>query len=141
MTISDQEVKAIIDWLTGKFKEGSAEDLKARRELAKVLRHGPLDRNLLRILADLIDPDQRDDLGLWLIFKRAQGRRKTMDRRRVAAIIWKQVSAGIKKESAVADAMKKCGVKSRDKALAAYKEWKPHFEKFGSKVKGMTRTD
>jgi hypothetical protein len=141
MAIGDQEVKAIIDWLAGKFKEGSAEDLKARRALAEVLRHERLDMGFRQMIADLIDPDQRDDLGLWLVFKRAQGRQKTMDRRRVAAIIWEQVNAGIKKESAVAEAMKKCGVKSRDKALAAYKEWKPHFEKSGSKLKGLTRTD
>ncbi len=141
MTIGDQEVEAIINWLTGTLKEGSAEDFRARRALAEVLRHERLDMGLRLSLANLIDPDQRDDLGLWLVFKRAQGRQKTIDRRRVAAIIWKQVNAGIKKESAVADAMKKCGVKSRDKALAAYKEWKPYFEKFGSKVKDLTRTD
>jgi hypothetical protein len=141
MAISDQQVRAIIDWLAGELKEGSVEDLAARRALAEVLRHEKLDMGIRLLLANLIDPDSRDDIGLWLVFKRPQGRTKTIDRRKVAAIIWKQVKAGIKKEAAVADAMKKCGVKSRDKALAAYKEWKPHFEKWAPKLKDLTKTD
>ena len=141
MKISEHDVASIIDWLAGKLKEGSADDLKARRALAKVLRYGPLDRGLLFILADLIDPDTRDDLSLWLVFKRAPGAKKTMDRRKVAAIIWRQVKTGIKKEAAVADAMKKCNVRSRDKALAAYNEYRPIFEKWGSKMKALTQTD
>ena len=107
MKISDQEIRSVIDWLAGKFKEGSVKDLAARRALAQVLRREKLDTGLRYALANLIDPDQQDDLGLWLVFKRAQGRKKTIDWRKVAAIIWKQVKAGIKKEVAVADAMKK----------------------------------
>jgi hypothetical protein len=141
MTVSDQDVKAIIDWLTGKLKEGSVEDLSARRALAEVLRHERLDMGLRYALADLIDPDQRDDLGLWLVFKRAQGRKQTTNWRRVAAIIWKEVNAGTKKEAAVAEAMGKCGVKSRAKALAAYNEWKPIFEKHGAQLKALTSID
>jgi hypothetical protein len=138
MKISEHDVASIIDWLVGKLKEGSADDLKARRALAKVLRYGPLDRRLLFILADLIDPDTRDDLSRWLVFKRAPGAKKTMDR---SAIIWRQVKTGIKKEAAVADAMNKCNVRSRDKALAAYNEYRPIFEKWGSKIKALTQTD
>jgi hypothetical protein len=52
-----------------------------------------------------------------------------MDRYRVAEIIWEQVKRGTKKEAAVADAMKRCNVKSRDKALLAYKEFKPIFDR------------
>jgi hypothetical protein len=87
MAIGDHEIKSIVDWLGGKFKEGSADDLKARRTLARALRDRPLDRDLLFMLADLIDPDQRGDMGLWLVFKRPPGRRKTTNWRRVAAII------------------------------------------------------
>jgi hypothetical protein len=139
MKISDREITRLSDWLGGGLKEGSAKDLEARRALAKALRYGPPDRGLLRVLADLIEPDA--DIGLRLVFKRTQGTKRTMDRRKVAAIIWEQVNAGIKKEAAVADAMKKCNVKSRDKALAAYNEYKPIFERHGSKLKALTRTE
>jgi hypothetical protein len=140
MTISDHEIKRIGDWLSGKFKEDSAEDLEARRVLGKALCHGPLDLGVRLMLADLIDPDRSEDMGVRLVFKRAPGRARTMDRRKVAAIIWNQTKAGIKKESAVASAMEKCNV-SRSKALAAYNEWKPFFERDGSRLKGLTRTD
>lgn len=52
-----------------------------------------------------------------------------MDRHRVAKIIWEQVGRGIKKEAAVQEAMTLCNVKSRDKALAAYDEWKPFLDR------------
>jgi hypothetical protein len=139
-TISAHEVKALAEWLGGESKDGSTEDLEGRRALAKVLRHGPLDLGVRCMLANLIDPDTTDDAGVRLVFKRAPGRARTMDRRRVAAIIWHEIRAGIKKESAVARAMGECNV-SRSKALEAYKEWKPAFEKYGSKLKALTRTD
>jgi hypothetical protein len=59
MTSSHPQLGSVIDWLDGKFKEGSAADLKARRVLAQVLRSGRLDRGLRFMLADLFDPDTR----------------------------------------------------------------------------------
>jgi hypothetical protein len=140
-TISAHEVKALVEWLGGELKDGSIEDLEGRRALARVLRHGPVDRGLLFVLADLIDPDQREDIGLWLTFKRPPGRKKTTDWRRVAAVIWRELRRGKQQKTAVSIAMEECGVGSRDKALAAYKKWKPIFERDGSKLKALTRTD
>jgi hypothetical protein len=139
MKIAD--IDLIAAWLVGELKDGSPADFGARRALAKALRHGPLAPSLRAVIADLIDPETGDDIGMKLVFKRAQGAKRTMDRRKVAAIIWKQIKAGVKKDAAVADAMKKCDVRSRDKALAAFNEYRPILEKYGSKLKALTRTD
>ena len=99
MTISKGDITGIIDWLGGKFKEGSPADLKARRALADVLRYEPRDQGLMSTLADLIDPDRREDVGLWLMFKRPRGNRsKRINWRRVAAIIWHENRRGQKAE-------------------------------------------
>jgi hypothetical protein len=140
----DPEVIAgIVAWLAGRFKEGSPEDLEARRALARFLRGplGPLDQAPLFMLAALIDPDKRDDLSLWLVFKRPRGNRsRPMNHRRVAAVIWHELRAGKPQKAAVSIAREKCKV-SRSKALEAFDEWKPLFEKHGSKLKWLTRTD
>ncbi len=140
MTISKGDITCIIDWLDGKFKEGSSADVKARRALANALRYEPRDHGLMFTLADLIDPDRREDVDLWLVFKRARGNRsKRINWRRVAAIIWHETRAGKKPKAAVSIAMETCGVKSRDKALKAYKYWEPMFERCGSQLKSLTR--
>jgi len=142
MKINDRVIACISEWLDGKLKEGSTDDLKARRALAKALRYGPPDRGLLFMLAGVIDPDCRDDLSFWLVFKRQPGNRsKSIDHRRVAAIIWHELRAGKRQKAAVSIAMEKCGVGSRDKALAAYNRWKPIFEKWGPKMKALTKID
>jgi hypothetical protein len=140
MAEDPEVIASTVAWLTGRLKDGSPEDLEARRALAWSLRYGPLDRGRRFMLARLIDPDMREILSLYLAFKRPRGAKRTMDRRKVAAIIWKQFKAGTKKEAAVADAMEKCKV-SRSKALEAYAEWEPLFESHGSKLKRLTRTD
>jgi hypothetical protein len=141
MAVSRNEIAAIARLLCGEMKKGSSEDMAARRSLAKVLRYGPPDRGLCFVLADLIDPDQRKFVGMWLEFQRPRGRKRTTDRRRVAAIIWKELRAGKRQKAAVSIAMEKCGVRSRDKALSAYKTWKPIFERNDPKMKALTRTD
>jgi hypothetical protein len=138
MKISEHDVASIIDWLAGNFKEGSADDLKARRALAEVLRYGPLDPGLRFILADLIDPEMRDDLSLWLVFKRPPGRTKSVDYRNVAAVIWERIQAGDPKEAAYQHAVDTQNVKLTV-AKKAYKEWQGHFRTHGSKLKGLTR--
>ncbi|SRR6266481_1244642 len=138
MKISEHDVASIIDWLAGNLKEGSADDLKARRALAKVLRHGPVDRGLLFILADLIDPDMRDDMERWLVFKRPPGRTKSVDDRNVAAVIWERIQAGDKKEAAYQHAVDTQNVRLTA-AKKAYKKWEESFRTFGPKLKGLTR--
>ena len=125
----------IVRWLLGELKEGTAEELKARRDIAAMLlvianrRRDPLKQTILAGLAALIDPDARSIHGWWLAAKRPPGAKPTMDRLRVAEIIDEQVKRGIKKEAAVKEAMTLCNVKSRDKALAAYKHWKPFLDR------------
>jgi hypothetical protein len=138
MAISDQEIAAIVGWLDGKPKEGSAEDLAGRRALAKVLRYGPLDRGLLFMLADLIDPDSRDDIGQWLVFKRARGRSKTVNSRQVAAVVWHQVKARCKREAAYEHAKETLGV-SFSAAEKAFAQWADVFNKSATTLKGITR--
>jgi hypothetical protein len=139
----DPEVitNTVVDWLDGKHKEDSPEDWLARRALAAALRYGRLDRGLLFMLAALIDPDMRDDLSLWLVFKRPRGNRsRPMNHRRVAAVIWHELRANKQPKAAVSIAMEKCKV-SRSKALEAFYKWEPLFERHGSKMKWLTRTD
>jgi hypothetical protein len=138
MTISDHELASIVDWLDGKFKEGSAEDLEARRALAKVLRHGPLDLSLRLMLASLIDPDLRGDMGRWPVFKRARGRSKAVNDRRVAAVVWHRVKAGEKREAAYQFAAETLGV-SFSTAEKAFAKWEDHFDRYASKIKLLTR--
>ena len=140
MTIGDRELASIIDWLGGKFKEDSADDLKTRRALAKVLRHGPLDLGLRCMMADVIDPDIRDILSLWLVFKRPPGRTKSIDDRNVAAVIWHRIQAGDQKEAAYQHAVDTLGVSLRT-AKEHYKAWEKLFTEHGSKLKGLTRIE
>jgi hypothetical protein len=123
MPPTDDEL-LVDDWIHLRLKEGSEEELRARRLIAELLRHGPLKLSLLVALATLIDPETRDVYGWWLTSKRPRGAKPTMDGYRVAAIIEEQLKRGIKKEAAVQDAMTRCNVKSRDKALAAHKKYK-----------------
>jgi hypothetical protein len=129
MPPTKDERQIIDDWLQGLSKDGSAEDLRARWLIANMLRHGPLTLGLRVALATLIDPETRDVYGWWLAPKHPRGAKPTANWFRVASIIEEQVRRGIKKEAAVADAMKKCGIKSRDKAIAAHKKYKPMLDR------------
>jgi hypothetical protein len=138
MKISDREINSISDWLGGKLPEGSTKDREARRALAKVLRSTlPLDLGFRCALADLIDPD---DLPLWLVFKRPRGRTRSINGRRVAAVIWHDIQAGWPKEAAYHHAVEKLGVSLRT-AKKAYKAWEKVFAKDGSRLKGLTRIE
>jgi hypothetical protein len=140
MTTSDREITSIVDWLDGKFKEDSAADLEARRVLAKVLRHGRLDRGLRFLLAELIeiDPDPRKRESQWLVFKRPPGRPKSVDDRNVAAVIWRRIQTGDQKKAAYWHAVDKLGVSLRT-ARKCYRQWEKHFANHGSKLKKLTR--
>jgi hypothetical protein len=143
MAADPEVITSIVTWLAGRLKEGSPEDLEARRALARFLRGplGPLDQAPLFMLAALIDPDKRDDLSLWLVLKRPRGNRsRPIDHRRVAATIWHELRANKPQKAAVSIAMEKCRV-SRRTALEAFYVWKPIFEKWGSKMKALTQTD
>ena len=129
VTMADAaEHKLIIDWIAGRFRDGSIEDLAARRAIARRLRHGPLSVELLAGLATLIDPDFREVHGWWLAAKRPRGRPKSVDDRRVAATVWQELKRGQRMKVAVAEAMGKFGITSPGKVYEAFRKWKPHFE-------------
>jgi hypothetical protein len=139
-TVSEHEIASIIEWLGGELEEGSDKDKEARRALAKVLRWGPWDRSLLCALADLIDSDEetREDLGLWLVFRRPPGRAKTVNERLVAAVAWEWIQAGHPREAAYQHAVEELGVSLRT-AKKALKAWENHFVRDGARLKGLTR--
>ena len=139
MAISDEEVGAITDWFSGNFKQDSTKEMEARRALAKVLRHGPLDLSLRVWLANLFDPDMRDTEKQWFVLKQGRGRSKTVNDRKVAAVIWHRLKAGEKQEAAIQHAVDTMhvGLSTAEKALA---KWRDRFDKIGPKLKGITRT-
>jgi hypothetical protein len=88
VTMADAaEYKLIIDWIAGEFLDDTMNDLAARRVIAKRLRHGALSLGQRVGLANLLDPDARDVHGWWLVAKRSRGRAKSVDDRRVAAVV------------------------------------------------------
>ena len=113
------------------LKEGSPEELEARRALARMLRSTrPLDLGLRYILADMIDPD-RDEAERTIRFKnRHMGKRsnalaeKTVARYIEAAL----PEANGKLESAVAKAMKKFGLE-RSRVFDIWRMWRPKLKR------------
>jgi hypothetical protein len=134
-----QELEKIERLISGEIKPGSSEGIEARRTAARLLRKG--DFAIQQRLASTIDPDNADaePYGAQMFFKRRPGNRsKIIDDRNVAAFIWHEKKAGRAKpyQSAVVE----LGVSERA-AKAAYARWKPEFEKYGSKLKGLTRIE
>jgi hypothetical protein len=124
---SDEQVHMAAKWISGELKDGTPEELEARRTFAEILRSTlPLDMSLRVMLAARIDPDSRDSFE-WLAFHRAPGRMTRHDLRRIAATVWHHhVVAGDSWESAVAQAEKEHRV-SRATVTAAWHKWSPVF--------------
>jgi hypothetical protein len=121
------DIQALIEWLRGDLREGSARDLQARRTLARMLRSSkPLDPGVRFILADAVDPD--GESGERLVLKRKPGRRQRVNERHVAAYVYQRKKAGVKAESAVKEAMTKFNV-GRSTVTGALSKWRPHFER------------
>ena len=139
MAISDEEVSAIANWLSGKFKENSPREMEARRALATILRHGPLDLSLRVWLANLFDPDMRDTEKQWFVLKRPRGRSKTVNDRQVAAVVWERVERGDKQEAALQHAVDTMDV-SLSTAEKAFAKWRDRLDRLGPKLKAITRT-
>jgi hypothetical protein len=124
---TDREVHAVAKWLSGELKDGSREELEARRTLARILRAERMDMALRLMLANLIDPDNRDTHRQWLVFRRARGRAPRFDLRLIALTVWeKHIVAKHSWESAVKDAMNEHGA-SRTTVAAAWRQWEPFF--------------
>jgi hypothetical protein len=108
------------------LKEGSAEELEARRALARVLRTSkPLDLGLRFCIADLIDPDNDGD-GRRIRFEQSRKGKPSnaLAEREVAKSIWLQVQAGVKTESAIKSATQEFGLQ-RSRILEIWGHWKP----------------
>jgi hypothetical protein len=108
------------------LKEGSQEELEARRALARILRSSkPLDLGLRCILADMIDPD-RDEVERTIRFKnRREGKRSNAEAEKtVAEYVAAQIEGGGKVEFAVMKAIEKFGLK-RTRVLEIWQIWKP----------------
>ena len=134
------EVGLIGRFLSGELKEGSSENLTARRALARLLRTPAqrLDLGLRWTLADLIDADircpDRKTKGYYeqphiFVLKRRQPRgqpvkpRDAATERKIAEFIWHRHGKRQMKEI-IRDAAKKFGV-SRTRVYEIWKDWRP----------------
>jgi hypothetical protein len=138
MMATGEELFKIECWVSGDIKSGSAEEIEVRRLAARLLRAG--DFAVRQALAIIVDPDHQDGnaYGTQMVFKRRRGNRSNcVDDRNVAAVIWHEHQAG-RGRKAYQAAVAQLGVSLRT-AKAAYKKWKPIFEKDGTRLKALTR--
>ncbi len=120
-------IKNLIAWL---HADRGADEDQARRLLTDVLRtERPLDLGLRFTLADLFDPDSRDDLGCCLTIKKMRGNRKSrLNSRLIAARVWKATRNGCKLKLAVKDAAGECRC-HESTVYEAWSRWNPWFKK------------
>lgn len=113
------------------LKEGSPEELEARRALARMLRSTrPLDLGLRYVLADMIDPD-RDEAERTMRFKnRRAGRPSNPEAEKMVADFVEAAlsEANGKLESAVAEAMKEFGLE-RSRVFDILRNRKPKLKR------------
>jgi hypothetical protein len=118
--------KRIIDLLCGRtvqdkrglpqqryLKNGSAEELEARRALVRYLRKSrPIDLGIRWVIADLVDPDCIEIDRQIRIEHRRKGKpsKSALAEKKIAEFVWSQVQAGIKAESAIKSAKEKFGL-------------------------------
>lgn len=107
------------------LKEGSPEELEARRALARELRKStPLDLGLRFLIADLVDPD--DEAGRRIRFghRRRGTPSNALAEKEIAEFIWSQVRSGVKTEAAAVQAIKKFGLE-RTRIFEIWSHWQP----------------
>jgi hypothetical protein len=139
MAVSEKELDIIVDLLNGIYDDDPVEEDEAWRLFAKMFIEGPIPRYVRVMIANVSDPTMRATLKRRLAFKRERGRRKSVDDRQVAAVVWHRIKAGDQKDAAYQEAVDKLGV-SISTAEKAFAKWKKIFDRDGSKVKGLTRT-
>ena len=139
MAVSDQELDIIVDLLNGIFDDDPVDEDEAWGLFAKMFVEGPIPPYVRVMIANMSNPAMRDTFKRRLTFKRERGRRKSVNDRQVAAVVWHRIKAGDKMDAAYQEAVDKLGV-SLSTAEKAYAKWRDEFEKFSSKVKGLTRT-
>jgi hypothetical protein len=119
MAVSNDELDIVVDLLNGIFDDDPVEEDEAWGLFAKMFIEGPIPPYVRVMIANVSDPAMRKTFKRRLAFKRERGRGKSINDRRVASVVWHRIKAGDKN---------------------AYAKWKDEFEKFSSKVKGLTRT-
>ena len=111
---------------TAYLKEGCADELEARRALARELRKSsPLDLGVRLILADMVDPDC-DAQDRRIVFKRRRKGKPSnaAAEKEVAEFIWSLMQEGGRKKVPISLAGEKFGLKpSRVKKV--WSEWQP----------------
>jgi len=108
------------------LRDGSAEEIAARRALARLLRtSSPLDLGLRVVLADLIDPDC-DAVERQIRFERRRRGKPSSAHadKQMCEFIWAHVKDGVKKEAAFQSAMDRFGLK-RSRILKIWSDWQP----------------
>jgi hypothetical protein len=124
------DIQAVIAWSHGDLKEGSAEELEARRIIARLLRSSrPLNLGFRSMLADLIDPDDDVAEHRFVLKQRPGNRKRSADHCRIAVYVWRRVAEGAQIKAAAIDAMGHFRVK-RSTVMAAWSKWKPHIERY-----------
>jgi hypothetical protein len=136
-----REVALVGRFLSGELKEGSAENLTARRVLARLLRRPEqqLDLGLRWALAKLFDPDpppladgegrcgKEDEQPFMLHLKRRRRGRpeKEMTESQIAEFIWQQRYTQHRQMQDVIDDVKKMFGTGRRRAFEIWKRWQP----------------
>ena len=108
------------------LRDGSAEEIAARRALARLLRtSSPLDLGLRVVLADLIDPDCDAAERKIRFERRRKGKPSNVHaEKQIAEFIWARVEDDEKKEAAFQSAMDRFGLK-RSRILKIWSNWQP----------------
>ena len=139
MAVSDQELDIIVDLLNGIFDDDPVEEDEAWGLFAKMFIEGPIPRYVRVMIANISNPAMRDTFKRRLTFKRERGRKKSINDRQVASVVWHRIKAGDTKDAAYQEAVDKLGV-SLSTAEKAFAKWKELFDRDWSKVRGLTRT-
>jgi hypothetical protein len=138
MAVSDRELDIIVDLLNGIYDNDPVEEDEAWALFAKMFIEGPIPLSVRVMIANMSNPEMRDTFKRRLTFKRERGRKKSVNDRQVAAVVWHRIKAGDTKDAAYQEAVVKLGV-SLSTAEKAFAKWQDEFER-PSKVKGLTRT-
>jgi hypothetical protein len=94
------------------LKEGTPNEVKARRALARMLKTSlPLDLGVRSVLADLIDPDCDTDRKIRFEHRRKGKPSNVVAEREIGEFIWSKREAGEQMKNVLSDASKKFGLK------------------------------
>jgi hypothetical protein len=136
-----KDQKKIIELLSGRtvqdqrdlpqqvyLEEGGAEELEARRALARELRTSiPLNLGLRFLLANLIDPDCGDEVERRIRFEHRREGQPSSDARaekKIAEFIWSRVQGGAQMKAAIPDATRKFKL-GRTRIREIWRHWEP----------------